>query len=121
MFYKFAFLTPPQAEKAAIMTVTNTRTIDVRMTFDNNGQRYSVEPLEPGGQVIEPESDLAKQYAEIIPAFGTMRPEDLRKFEVEGVNVETSVVLITDRNPTCLIWRVRRTSNGYDFVCVKWA
>lgn len=95
--------------------------VDVRLTITPEGQLYSVEPLEPGGQVIKPESDLAKKYAEEIPNFGTMRPEDLRKFEVEGVNVETSVVLITERNPKCLVWRVRRTANGYDYICVKWA
>jgi hypothetical protein len=32
---------------------------------------------------------------------------------------DTSVLLITKLNPTCVYWRVRRLSTGYDWVCVE--
>jgi hypothetical protein len=37
-----------------------------------------------------------------------------------AILTDTAIVLVTQENPTCLRWKVRRTEAGWDVICVKW-
>ena len=85
-------------------------TIDVRLTIDADGELEKVEPM-VDGKVLDKEQDKIK--------FGTITPEEFYGRKKIVSLLGTSSMLIAKSNPTCLYWRVRRTSNGYDYICVE--
>ncbi len=81
--------------------------IDVQLTIDEDGKLEKVSALKTGNVKVINEgketdlTNLCYEYGE------------------RTVITDTSVLLIAKSNPTCLYWRVRRTSNGYDYICVE--
>lgn len=99
------------------------KTIDVRLTIDDEGQLHTVEPLGEGGKVFKQDNPEDKMMAEKYGIrYGntekgdhpTVKGLDLAEAEIRGV----AVVAISYRNPGCTYWRIRRTPNGYDWICV---
>ena len=83
------------------------RSINVQLMITKDGELESVKALEGKGYEIIDEGTLS----------------DLSEICAEGPAViqSTSVLLISQENPTCLRWKIRRTSNGYSRICVKWS
>lgn len=99
------------------------KTIDVRLTIDNEGQLLKVEPLGPDGKVFEQDNPEDKENAaEFGISYGNTQKGDhptVKGLDLAGENIRgVAVLAISSRNPGCTYWRPRRTPNGYDWICV---
>ena len=100
------------------------RTIDCRLTIDDQGRLYKVEPIGENGEVFEQNNpeDKKKAAEQGIRYGNTQVPGDhpiVKGLDLGGENIRSIVVMaISTTNPPCAFWLPIWTPNGFDWICI---